>query len=183
MGTAVNPLPGGEIVPALDRGLIDAAEFNNASSDRVLGFPDVVKNCMLQSFHQSGEQFEILFNKAKYDALPAELKSIIDYAVQAASADMSWKAVASQLAGLHRAEEGRRQVLQDARRDPARAARRVGQDHRDEGRREPVVPEGARLAEGLRRARRLVAERLHGRLQDGVQPLLPPGIGAPAKKG
>ncbi len=93
MGTAVNPLPGGEIVPALDRGLIDAAEFNNATSDRILGFPDVVKNCMLQSFHQSGEQFEILFNKGKYDALPAELKSVIDYAVQAASADMSWKAI------------------------------------------------------------------------------------------
>jgi TRAP-type mannitol/chloroaromatic compound transport system substrate-binding protein len=93
LGTAVNPLPGGEIVPALDRGLIDAAEFNNASSDRVLGFPDVVKNCMLQSFHQSGEQFEILFNKAKFNALPQELKSIIDYAVQAASADMSWKAI------------------------------------------------------------------------------------------
>jgi TRAP-type mannitol/chloroaromatic compound transport system substrate-binding protein len=94
MGTAVNPLPGGEIVPALDRGLIDAAEFNNASSDRVLGFPDVAKNCMLQSFHQSGEQFEILFNKTKLAALPTELKSIIDYAVQAASADMSWKAIA-----------------------------------------------------------------------------------------
>ncbi len=93
MGTAVNPLPGGEIVPALDRGLIDAAEFNNASSDRVLGFPDVVKNCMLQSFHQSGEQFEILFNKGKLNALAPELRSIIDYAVQAASADMSWKAI------------------------------------------------------------------------------------------
>jgi TRAP-type mannitol/chloroaromatic compound transport system substrate-binding protein len=93
MGAAVNPLPGGEIVPALDRGLIDAAEFNNASSDRLLGFPDVVKNCMLQSFHQSGEQFEILFNKGKYDALPAELKAVIDYAVQASSADMSWKAI------------------------------------------------------------------------------------------
>lgn len=92
-GAAVNPLPGGEIVPALDRGLIDAAEFNNASSDRTLGFPDVAKNCMLQSFHQSTEQFEILFNKGKYDALPAELKKIIDYAVQASSADMSWKAI------------------------------------------------------------------------------------------
>ena len=93
MGASVNPLPGGEIVPALDRGLIDAAEFNNASSDLALGFPDVSKNCMLQSFHQSGEQFEILFNKTKYNALPAELKAIIDYAVQAASADMSWKAI------------------------------------------------------------------------------------------
>jgi TRAP-type mannitol/chloroaromatic compound transport system substrate-binding protein len=93
MGAAVNPLPGGEIVPALDRGLIDGAEFNNASSDRVLGFPDVVKNCMLQSFHQSTEQFEILFNRSKFNTLPAEVKAIIDYAVQAASADMSWKAV------------------------------------------------------------------------------------------
>jgi len=93
MGTAVNPLPGGEIVPALDRGLIDAAEYNNPTSDRILGFPDVVKNCMLQSFHQTGEQFEILFNKAKYNALSQELRSIIDYAVQAASADMSWKAI------------------------------------------------------------------------------------------
>ncbi|OHC65060.1 MAG: C4-dicarboxylate ABC transporter [Rhodocyclales bacterium RIFCSPLOWO2_02_FULL_63_24] len=93
MGLAVNPLPGGEIVPALDRGLIDAAEFNNASSDRLLGFPDVTKHCMLQSFHQCSEQFEILFNKKRYDALPADMKSIIDYAVQAASADMSWKAI------------------------------------------------------------------------------------------
>ncbi len=93
LGMAVNPLPGGEIVPAMDRGLLDAAEFNNASSDRVLGFPDVSKVCMLQSFHQSAEQFEITFNKKKYDALPADLKSIIKYAVEAASADMSWKAI------------------------------------------------------------------------------------------
>jgi len=93
LGAAVNALPGGEIVPAMDRGLLDAAEFNNASSDRLLGFPDVSKVCMLQSFHQSGEQFEITFNKKKYDALPGEIKSIIKYAVEAASADMSWKAV------------------------------------------------------------------------------------------
>jgi TRAP-type mannitol/chloroaromatic compound transport system substrate-binding protein len=93
LGVAVNPLPGGEIVPALDRGLIDAAEFNNASSDRALGFQDVAKNCMLQSYHQSGEQFEVLFNRSKYNALGAELKAIIDYAVQASSADMSWKAI------------------------------------------------------------------------------------------
>ena len=93
MGAAVNPLPGGEIVSALDRGLLDAAEFNNATSDRVLGFPDVAKNCMLQSFHQASENFEILFNKTKYSTLSPELKSIIDYAVQASSADMSWKAI------------------------------------------------------------------------------------------
>ena len=93
MGAAVNALPGGEIVPAMDRGLLDAAEFNNASSDRLLGFPDVSKVCMLQSFHQNAEQFEIMFNKPKYDALPAKMRAIIENAVEAASADMSWKAV------------------------------------------------------------------------------------------
>jgi TRAP-type mannitol/chloroaromatic compound transport system substrate-binding protein len=93
LGMAVNALPGAEIVPAMDRGLLDAAEFNNASSDKALGFPDVAKTCMLQSFHQSAEQFEILFNRARYEALSPELKSIIAYAVQAASADMSWKAI------------------------------------------------------------------------------------------
>jgi TRAP-type mannitol/chloroaromatic compound transport system substrate-binding protein len=93
MGAAVNALPGGEIVPALDRGLLDAAEFNNASSDRLLGFPDVSKVCMLQSYHQNAEQFEIMFNKTKYDALPAKLKALIEYAMEAASADMSWKAI------------------------------------------------------------------------------------------
>jgi TRAP-type mannitol/chloroaromatic compound transport system substrate-binding protein len=93
MGAAVNALPGGEIVPAMDRGLLDAAEFNNATSDRLLGFADVSKVCMLQSYHQNAEQFEIMFNKTKYDALPAKMKAIIENAVEAASQDMSWKAV------------------------------------------------------------------------------------------
>jgi TRAP-type mannitol/chloroaromatic compound transport system substrate-binding protein len=93
LGAAVNALPGGEIVPAIDRGLLDAAEFNNASSDRVLGFPDVAKVCMLQSYHQNAEQFEILFNKTKFDALPASMRAMVENAVEAASADMSWKAI------------------------------------------------------------------------------------------
>ena len=78
---------------ALDRGLLDAAEFNNASSDRTLGFPDVSKICMLQSYHQNAEQFEILFNKTKYDALPDQMKAIVANAVEAASQDMQWKAI------------------------------------------------------------------------------------------
>ncbi|WVT72204.1 TRAP transporter substrate-binding protein [Sinorhizobium chiapasense] len=93
LGAAVNALPGGEIVAALDRGLLDAAEFNNASSDRVLGFPDVSKVCMLQSYHQNAEQFEVLFNKPKYDSLPEQMKAIITNAVEAASQDMAWKAI------------------------------------------------------------------------------------------
>src|SRR5471032_784357 len=93
MGAAVNALPGGEIVAAIDRGLLDAAEFNNASSDRALGFADVSKICMLQSYHQNAEQLEITFNKSKYDALPAKIKAIVANAVDAASANMMWKAI------------------------------------------------------------------------------------------
>jgi TRAP-type mannitol/chloroaromatic compound transport system substrate-binding protein len=93
LGAAVNALPGGEIVPALDRGLLDAAEFNNATSDRILGFADVSKICMLQSYHQNAEQLEITFNKAKFDGLPDKMKAIIENAVEAASADMAWKSI------------------------------------------------------------------------------------------
>ncbi len=91
MGAAVVALPGGEIVPALERGVIDGAEFNNPSSDRVLGFSDVARNYMIQSFHQRVECFEILFNRQKYEGLPAELQAIIRHGAEAASADMSWK--------------------------------------------------------------------------------------------
>ena len=93
MGAAVNALPGGEIVPAMDRGLLDAAEFNNMTSDRILGFADVSKVCMLQSFHQNAEQFEIMFNKDKFNALPAKMQATIANAVDAASAELSWKAI------------------------------------------------------------------------------------------
>jgi TRAP-type mannitol/chloroaromatic compound transport system substrate-binding protein len=93
MGAAVNALPGGEIVAAIDRGLLEAAEFNNATSDRILGFADVSKVYMLQSYHQNAEQLEITFNKTKFDALPDKLKAIISNAVEAASQDMQWKSI------------------------------------------------------------------------------------------
>src|SRR5262245_61614264 len=93
MGAAVNALPGAEIVPALDRGLLDAAEFNNASSDRALGFQDVSKICMLQSYHQNAEQLEISFNKTKFKGMPPKLQAIVEGAVEACSQDMQWKAI------------------------------------------------------------------------------------------
>jgi TRAP-type mannitol/chloroaromatic compound transport system substrate-binding protein len=93
MGAKVSGLPSGEIVPAMSRALLDAAEFNNVASDNALGFADVSKTCMLQSYHQNAEQLEILFNKTKFDALPPRTKTIVENAVEAASADMSWKAI------------------------------------------------------------------------------------------
>jgi TRAP-type mannitol/chloroaromatic compound transport system substrate-binding protein len=91
MGAAVTAIPGGEIVPSLQRGVIDAAEFNNPSSDRVLGFPDVSKSYVVGSYHQRMESFEVIFNKTKHDALATEQKAILRHAAEAASADMSWK--------------------------------------------------------------------------------------------
>ncbi|MFN0042096.1 MAG: TRAP transporter substrate-binding protein [Alphaproteobacteria bacterium] len=90
-GAAVTIIAGGEIVPSMDRGVLDAAEFNNPSSDRALGFPDVSKNYHLQSYHQALECFEVIFNKAKFQALPAEHQAILRHAAEASSADMSWK--------------------------------------------------------------------------------------------
>ena len=72
MGASVAQLPGGEIVPAMERGVIDAFEFNNPTSDRRFGAQDVAKNYMMGSYHQATEYFEIMFNKGKFDALPAE---------------------------------------------------------------------------------------------------------------
>lgn len=93
MGASVVILPGGEIVPALERGVIDGAEFNNATSDKVLGFPDVRKIYMLQSYHQPVESLELLVNKAKWDALPKDLQAMVRWAVFAEGTDFTYKMI------------------------------------------------------------------------------------------
>jgi TRAP-type mannitol/chloroaromatic compound transport system substrate-binding protein len=91
MGVKVTQLPGGEIVPALERGVIEAFEFNNPTSDRSFGAQDVSKVYMLGSYHQAAEFFEIIFNKAKFDALEKEHQAILKYAAEAASSANYWK--------------------------------------------------------------------------------------------
>lgn len=93
MGAAVDPVPPGEIAAAMKSTRIEAAEYNNATSDNGLGLAELSKVCMLQSYHQNAEQFEILFNKRRFESLPARLRTVIENAVEAASADMSWKAI------------------------------------------------------------------------------------------
>jgi TRAP-type mannitol/chloroaromatic compound transport system substrate-binding protein len=93
LGASVVILPGGEIVPSLERGVIDGAEFNNPSSDILLGFPDVRKIYMTQSFHQPVESLELMINKAKHDQLPKDLQAIIKWAAFAESQDFSLKMI------------------------------------------------------------------------------------------
>jgi len=90
MGMSVVQLPGGEIQPAMKSGLIDAAEFNNPTSDRDFGMQDVSKHYHLASFHQSQEFFEVTFNKKKYDSLAPELQAILKYASEAENSNFYW---------------------------------------------------------------------------------------------
>jgi TRAP-type mannitol/chloroaromatic compound transport system substrate-binding protein len=85
MGMSVAQLPGGEIVPAMEKGVIDAFEFNNPTSDMRFGSQDVAKNYMLSSYHQASEAFEFLFNKDFFDGLDPDLQAILQYGVEAAS--------------------------------------------------------------------------------------------------
>ncbi len=90
MGLSVVQLPGGEIQPAMKSGLIDAAEFNNPSSDKDFGMQDVSKHYHLASFHQSQECFEVTFNKKKFDSLSKELQAILEYASEAENSNFYW---------------------------------------------------------------------------------------------
>lgn len=85
MGMSVAQLPGGEIVPAMERGVIDAFEFNNPSSDLRFGAQDVAKNYYLASYHQASEAFEFLFNRDFFEDLEPDLQAILRGAVEAVS--------------------------------------------------------------------------------------------------
>jgi len=85
MGMSVAQLPGGEIVPAMERGVIDAFEFNNPSSDMRFGAQDVAQNYYLGSYHQASEAFEFLFNSDFMEDLDPDLRAIMEYGVEAAS--------------------------------------------------------------------------------------------------
>lgn len=85
MGVSVAQLPGGEIVPAMERGVIDAFEFNNPTSDMRFGAQDVAKNYMMGSFHQANEFFEFIFNKDTFESLDDDLRAILEYATESAN--------------------------------------------------------------------------------------------------
>ncbi|WP_246372930.1 TRAP transporter substrate-binding protein [Chelatococcus caeni] len=111
MGMSVAQLPGGEIVPAMERGVIDAFEFNNPSSDLRFGAQDVAKNYMLSSYHQASESFEFLFNKDFFDDLDDDLKAILEYGVEAASTSNYASALDNYSSDLRKLQDGGVNVL------------------------------------------------------------------------
>jgi TRAP-type mannitol/chloroaromatic compound transport system substrate-binding protein len=100
LGLSVAQLPGGEIVPAMERGVIDAFEFNNPSSDLRFGSQDVAKHYILSSYHQASESFEFLFNKDVFDDLDDDLKAIVEFGVEAASTAITASALNNYSADL-----------------------------------------------------------------------------------
>lgn len=111
LGARVADLPTAGLAEALRDGTLDAAEFNNPVSDRELGLPETAKVCMLQSYHQSAEVFEVLFNKTKFEALPSKMRAILENAADAASADMAWKAIDRYSAAHDRLQAGQVRML------------------------------------------------------------------------
>jgi TRAP-type mannitol/chloroaromatic compound transport system substrate-binding protein len=83
LGVDVRLLPGGEIFPALERGVIDAAEFVGPFLDRRLGLHRAAKNYYTTGWHESATVSELLINKAAWDRLPADLKAIVENAAAA----------------------------------------------------------------------------------------------------
>ncbi len=78
LGASVTPLPGSEVYLALERGVIDAAEFSSPAVNYPMGFQDITKYIIMPGVHQPSCQFDVFFNKAKYDKLPEDLKAIVE---------------------------------------------------------------------------------------------------------
>jgi len=95
VGCKVTQLPGGEIIPAMEKGVIEAFEYNNPTSDRRFGSADVAKIYMLSSYHQPSECLEIEFNKTKYESLAKEQQAILRHGAEAASSANLWMAYAN----------------------------------------------------------------------------------------
>ena len=80
LGVDVKVLPGGEIFPALERGVIDAAEFVGPFQDRRLGLHKAAKFYYTTGWHESSTVSELLINKAAWDKLPKDLQAIVSNA-------------------------------------------------------------------------------------------------------
>ncbi len=106
MGMSVAQLPGGEIVPAMERGVIDAFEFNNPTSDSRFGAQDVAKNYYLSSYHQASESFEFLFSRSFLEDLDPDLQAILRHGVEAVSTANSAKALDQYSSDLQKLSEG-----------------------------------------------------------------------------
>ena len=173
MGMSVAQLPGGEIVPAMERGVIDAFEFNNPSSDLRFGSQDVAKNYILSSYHQACESFEFLFNKDFFDDLDDDLKAILEYGVEAASTANTALALDNYSSDLQKLQTEHGVTVHRTSKEILDAQLEgLGRDHPDAGGRR-VHEARARQPARLGRARRLLRADERARSDARLRALLP----------
>ena len=168
MGMSVVQLPGGEIQPAMKSGLIDAAEFNNPTSDRDFGMQDVSKHYHLASFHQSQEFFEITFNKKMYEKLPGELQAILKHASEAENSNFYWHNTKRYAEDLVKLRRPGRQRLPHAGIGDGRAAQGLGHRCRPHLGRGSVLRQSCRQPESVCERGDELSEPQPARLQVGV---------------
>jgi TRAP-type mannitol/chloroaromatic compound transport system substrate-binding protein len=80
-GTSVVLTPGGEIYAALERGVIDATEWVGPHDDMKLGLQNTARYYYYPGWHEPATTLEFVFARKAYDALPVDLRRIVDYAV------------------------------------------------------------------------------------------------------
>ena len=167
LGVDVKLLPGGEIFPALERGVIDAAEFVGPYQDRRLGLHKAAKYYYTTGWHETATVSELLINKAAWDKLPKDLQAIVENACAACNVISEALVPAHQRRGDGGPgqEPGRDRAAAARRRDRRRCATTTDQGARRGHRQGPADEEGARLVHGLQgQVRRL------GGLQRGGLP-------------
>jgi TRAP-type mannitol/chloroaromatic compound transport system substrate-binding protein len=176
LGMATIQMGAPDIVPALDRGVIDGAEFASASDDLVMGFPDVAKFYLQQSYHMANNFTEVLVNKAKHDTLPEEVKAILKYVPARRALGHDVEIDASHVAGLHRhADQEQGEDLPHAQDHPGCAAQGLGHGDREALGGESALREGGRLAEGVGQAGDVLAQQRAGEPGRRLPALLPEG--------
>ena len=79
-GATVVLIPAGEIYSALERGVIDASEWLGPYDDMKLGLHTTARYYYYPGWHEPGTTLEFGFNKKAYDALPVDLRRMLDYA-------------------------------------------------------------------------------------------------------
>ena len=173
MGASVAQLPGGEIVPAMERGVIEGFEFNNPTSDRRFGAQDVAKNYMLGSHHQATEYFEVMIKRSKFTAVAGRASG--DSAVRRRGNVFRERMEGDGLllegpAGAD--QQGQSECPSHAAGDLRRADQGLGRAHR-RSREGSLHEEGDGFAEGVGAARRVLRHVERDRLQGRVQPSLP----------
>ena len=153
MGVSVVTLAGGEVIPALERGAIEGAEWAIPSHDILMGFQNVTKNYYMPDLRQPASYQEVLINKAKWDALPKDLQAIVKWAGMAEIIRMTAYSVDQDSKAVEELEKKHGVKILKTPADVLKA-QLAGhrQGVRGRGAEEPVLRQGPQVAEGVRLA-------------------------------